>query len=156
MDSIFSRVNLPAVPVDLINTLRIFFEQGTLANKTLFEQLFVDKWMNYNLPQMDLTADAIMATYNVRFMASMIGNDAATPTRPSDGFKTFSNEIPRMGHKFPMSAKNCVRCFQLWKQAISVTQISKSLMRFIKSLWVMCVMHTLDVRIQPTIFFCRH
>lgn len=105
MDSIFSRVNLPAVPVDLINTLRIFFEQGTLANKTLFEQLFVDKWMNYNLPQMDLTADAIMATYNVRFMASMIGNDAATPTRPSDGFKTFSNEIPRMGHKFPMSAK---------------------------------------------------
>lgn len=105
MDSIFSKVNLPSIPVDLLNTLRIFFEKGSLQNKVLFEQLFVDKWFSYNLPQMDLTVDALQATYNVRFMASVIGNDAATPTRPTDGFKTFTGEIPRMGHKFPMSAK---------------------------------------------------
>ncbi|WP_280646758.1 MULTISPECIES: major capsid protein [unclassified Dysgonomonas] len=54
---------------------------------------------------MDLTCEAIMASYKVRFMASVIGNEAATPLRPSDGFKTFTEEIPRMGHKFPMSAK---------------------------------------------------
>ena len=41
MDSIFSKVNLPSIPVDLLNTLRIFFEKGSLQNKTLFEQLFV-------------------------------------------------------------------------------------------------------------------
>lgn len=105
MDSIFSKVNLPSIPVDLLNTLRIFFEKGSLQNKTLFEQLFVDKWFSYNLPQMDLTVDALQATYNVRFMASVIGNDAATPTRPTEGFKTFTGEIPRMGHKFPMTAK---------------------------------------------------
>jgi hypothetical protein len=105
MDSIFSKVNLPSIPVDLLNTLRIFFEKGSLQNKVLFEQLFVDKWFSYNLPQMDLTVDALQATYNVRFMASVTGNDAATPTRPTDGFKTFTGEIPRMGHKFPMSAK---------------------------------------------------
>lgn len=105
MDSIFSKVNLPSIPVDLLKTLQIFFEKGSLENKTLFEQLYVDKWMRYNLPQMDLTADAIMATYNVRFMASVIGNDSATPLRPTDGFKTFTGEIPRMGHKFAMSAK---------------------------------------------------
>lgn len=105
MDSIFSKVNLPSIPVDLLNTLRIFFEKGSLQNKVLFELLFVDKWFSYNLPQMDLTVDALQATYNVRFMASVIGNDAATPTRPTDGFKTFTGEIPRMGHKFPMSAK---------------------------------------------------
>lgn len=105
MDSIFSKVNLPSIPVDLLKTLQIFFEKGSLENKTLFEQLYVDKWMRYNLPQMDLTADAIMATYNVRFMASVIGNDSATPLRPTEGFKTFTGEIPRMGHKFAMSAK---------------------------------------------------
>lgn len=105
MESIFSKISLPGVPVDLLATLRIFFEKGSLENKTLFEQLYVDKWFTYNLPQMDLTAEAIMATYKVRFMASVIGNDAATPLRPTDGFKTFSDEIPRMGHRFPMSAK---------------------------------------------------
>lgn len=105
MDSIFSKVNLPSIPVDLLNTLRIFFEKGSLENKTLFEQLYVDKWFNYNLPQMDLTVEALQATYNVRFMASIIGNDAGAPTRPTDGFKTFTGEIPRVGHKFAMSAK---------------------------------------------------
>lgn len=105
MESIFSKVSLPSIPVDLLATLRIFFEKGTLENKTLFEQLYVDRWFTYNLPQMDLTAEAIMATYKVRFMASVIGNDAATPLRPTDGFKTFTEEIPRMGHRFPMSAK---------------------------------------------------
>ena len=105
MESIFSKVSLPSIPVDLLATLSIFFEKGTLQNKTLFEQLYVDRWFTYNLPQMDLTAEAIMASYKVRFMASVIGNDAATPLRPTDGFKTFTEEIPRMGHRFPMSAK---------------------------------------------------
>lgn len=105
MESIFSKVSLPSIPVDLLSTLRIFFEKGSLQNKTLFEQLYVDRWFDYNLPQMGLTAEAIMASYKVRFMASVIGNDAATPLRPTDGFKTFTEEIPRLGHRFPMSAE---------------------------------------------------
>lgn len=113
MESIFSKVSLPSIPVDLLATLRIFFEKGTLENKTLFEQLYVDRWFDYNLPQMGLTAEAIMASYKVRFMASVIGNDAATPTRPTDGFKTFTEEIPRMGHRFPMSAKKLRKMLEL-------------------------------------------
>lgn len=105
MKSIFQQVALPTIPVDLMATLKIFFEKGTLEQKTLFEQLYVDKWFDYNLPQMDLDAEAIMASYKVRFMASVIGNDAATPLRPTDGFDIYKGEIPRMGHKFPMSAK---------------------------------------------------
>ena len=105
MKSIFQQVALPTIPVDLMATLKIFFEKGTLEQKTLFEQLYVDKWFDYNLPQMDLDAEAIMANYKVRFMASVIGNDAATPLRPTDGFDIYKGEIPRMGHKFPMSAK---------------------------------------------------
>lgn len=105
MESIYSKINLPSIPVDLINSLRIFFEKGTLENKVLFEQTYIDRWFRFNLPQMDLTAEAIMAQYKVRFMASIIGNDARTPLRPTDGFKIFTEEIPRMGHRFPMTAK---------------------------------------------------
>ena len=111
MKSIFQQVALPTIPVDLMATLKIFFEKGALEQetpnkqKTLFEQLYVDKWFDYNLPQMDLDAEAIMASYKVRFMASVIGNDAATPLRPTDGFDIYKGEIPRMGHKFPMPAK---------------------------------------------------
>jgi hypothetical protein len=105
MESIFSKVSLPSIPVDLLSTLRVFFKKGSLQNKALFEQLYVDRWFDYNLPQMGLTAEAIMASYQVRFMASVIGNDAATPLRPTDGFKTFTEEIPRLGHRFPMSAE---------------------------------------------------
>lgn len=105
MKSIFQQIALPTVPADLIESLRIFFEKGTLEQKTLFEQLYVDKWFDYNLPQLDLDVEAIMASYKVRFMASVIGNDAATPLRPTDGFDIYKGEIPRMGHRFPMSAK---------------------------------------------------
>ncbi len=51
MDSIFSKINLPGVPVDLLATLRIFFEMGTKENKTLFEQTHVDRWCTYKLPR---------------------------------------------------------------------------------------------------------
>lgn len=105
MKSIFQQIALPTVPADLIEALRIFFEKGTLEQKTLFEQLYVDKWFDYNLPQLDLDVEAIMASYKVRFMASVIGNDAATPLRPTEGFDIYKGEIPRMGHRFPMSAK---------------------------------------------------
>jgi hypothetical protein len=125
MDSIFSKINLPGIPVDLLATLRIFFEQGTLQNKTLFEQSYVDRWFTYNLPQMGLTCEAIMASYKVRFMASVIGNDAATPLRPSDGFKTFSEEIPRMGHKFPMSAKKLRKMLEVLEMSKRYTDQQK-------------------------------
>jgi hypothetical protein len=96
MKSIFQQIALPTVPADLIEALRIFFEKGTLEQKTLFEQLYVDKWFDYNLPQLDLDVEAIMASYKVRFMASVIGNDAATPLRPTEGFDIYKGEIPRM------------------------------------------------------------
>lgn len=115
MDSIFNKVNLPTIPVSLMSTLKIFFEQASLKNKTLFEQLYVDRWFTFNLPQMGLTAKALQAKYNVRFMASVIGNDAATPLRPSDGFKTFSDEIPRMGHAFPMSAEKLRKLLEVFE-----------------------------------------
>jgi len=51
MDSIFNKVKLASIPVDLLATLRIFFEEASLKNKTLFEQLYVDRWFTYNLPQ---------------------------------------------------------------------------------------------------------
>lgn len=106
MESIFNKVNIKTIPLSLLTTLKIMFDQASQQQKALFEQLYVDRWFDYNLPQMDLTCKALQSKYRVRFMASIIGNNAATPLRPTDGFTTFEGEIPRMGHKFPMNADN--------------------------------------------------
>nr|DAI97832.1 MAG TPA: capsid protein [Caudoviricetes sp.] len=106
MESIFNKVNIKTIPLSLLATLKIMFDEASKQQKALFEQLYVDRWFSYNLPQMGLTAKALQSRYKVRFMASVIGNNAATPLRPSDGFATFEGEIPRMGHKFPMTADN--------------------------------------------------
>lgn len=106
MESIFNKVNIKTIPLSLLATLKIMFDEASKKQKTLFEQLYVDRWFDYNLPQMGLTCKALQSKYRVRFMASVIGNNAATPLRPTDGFATFEGEIPRMGHKFPMTADN--------------------------------------------------
>lgn len=106
MESIFNKVNLKTIPLSLLATLKIMFDEASKQQKALFEQLYVDRWFDYNLPQMGLTAKALQSRYRVRFMASVISNNAATPLRPSDGFATFEGEIPRLGHKFPMTADN--------------------------------------------------
>lgn len=143
MKSIFQKIALPAIPVDLLATLRIFFEKGTLEQKTLFEQLYVDKWFDYNLPQMDLDVEAIMASYKVRFMASIIGNDAATPLRPSDGFDIYKGEIPRLGHKFPMSAKKLRKLLGIlesnrYKDQQKFQEVYKMLMGDVREAYLGC------------------
>lgn len=143
MKSIFQKIALPAVPVDLLASLRIFFEKGTLEQKTLFEQLYVDKWFEYNLPQMDLDVEAIMSSYKVRFMASIIGNDAATPLRPSDGFDIYKGEIPRLGHKFPMSAKKLRKLLGIlesnrYKDQQKFNEVYKMLMGDVREAYLGC------------------
>lgn len=143
MKSIFSNVNIPSMPLSLLATLKIFFEQATLTEKTLFEQLYVDRWCTYNLPQMDLTAKGIQERYHVRFMASVIGNNAATPLRPTDGFKTFEGEIPRFGHKFPMTAEKLRKLLTVlegtrYTDAQKFAEVKKILMGDVRDAYLGC------------------
>ena len=63
MDSIFSKVNLPSIPVDLLNTLRIFFEKGSLQNKTLFEALLAT--MQPHRPDPLMVSKPLLVRYHV-------------------------------------------------------------------------------------------
>jgi hypothetical protein len=76
-------------------------------------------------------------------MASLIGNDSATPLRPSDGFKTFEDEIPRMGHKFPMTAEKLRKLIEVFESnrytdAQKFAEFKKILMGDVKEAYLGC------------------
>ena len=56
MKSIFSTFKINDVktgkPIDFIGTMQIMFDQASLANKTLWEQTYVDRWFDYRPPQL--------------------------------------------------------------------------------------------------------
>ena len=54
------------------------------------------------------SATTFPGKYNLRIMATLIGDESPTPMRRSDGFDVWTKEIPRVGHKFPMYARD--RC----------------------------------------------
>nr|DAT49650.1 MAG TPA: hypothetical protein [Bacteriophage sp.] len=58
------------------------------SRKLSLSNFMLTAGLTYNLPQMGLTCKALQSKYRVRFMASVIGNNAATPLRPTDGFAT--------------------------------------------------------------------
>ncbi|MGV8135914.1 MAG: hypothetical protein AB2L20_11925 [Mangrovibacterium sp.] len=109
MKSIFTTFtglfNLKGAPVDLLKTWQIMFDKASEREVALFQKFYSDDWFTYNTPQMGLTAEGIMGKYNLRFMATLIGDEAPTPLRRSDGFDIWTKEIPRVGHKFFMSAR---------------------------------------------------
>ncbi len=119
MKSIFYNFNVKSPktgkPIDLLATMQIMFDQASLTNKTLWEQTFVDRLFDFRPPQLSLTAEGIMGKYNVRIRASIIGNDADPPLRPGRGFEVWSGEIPRIGHKFAMDAKELRTLLQVYE-----------------------------------------
>ncbi len=143
MESIFNKVNIKSIPLSLLATLKIMFDEASKQQKALFEQLYVDRWFTYNLPQMGLTCKTLQSKYRVRFMASLIGNNAATPLRPTDGFATFEGEIPRMGHKFPMTADNLRKLLEVlesprYTDQQKFNEVKKLLMGDVKDAYLGC------------------
>jgi len=113
--SIFTKLTFPGQPIDLLKTMQIMFDQASLQNKILWEKTYVDRWFTANLPQYGLTCEGIVGKYKLRFLASIIGNDSSTPLRPSDGFDTWSGEIPRVGHKFLMEAQKLRKLQEIYE-----------------------------------------
>lgn len=133
MESIFQKLTFPGQPVDLLKTMQIMFDQASLTNKNLWEKTYVDQWFTTNLPQYGLTAEGIVGKYKLRFLASIIGNDAATPLRPGDGFDTWKGEIPRIGHKFLMEASKMRKLLEVYESgritdAAKFQEIQKTIM----------------------------
>ncbi len=133
MNSIYSKLTFTGQPIDLLKTMQIMFDQASLQNKILWEKTFVDRWFTTNAPQYGLTCEGIVGKYKLRFLASIIGNDAATPLRPSDGFDTWTGEIPRIGHKFLTTAKKLRKLMEIYENprlsdTQKFTEIKKTMM----------------------------
>ena len=101
----FKGLHKNGAPLDLLATWRKTFDKASEREVALFQKMYCDEWYDWNTPQMSLTAEAIVGKYRIRFMATLLGDESPTPLRRSDGFDIWTKEIPRVGHKFPMPAR---------------------------------------------------
>lgn len=145
MKSIFSTLKLQkgGKPLDLLATWRKTFDKASEREVTLFQETYTDKWFTYNTPQMSLTVDAVVGKYNIRFMATLLGDESPTPLRRSDGFDIWTKEIPRVGHKFPMTARDYRKLMEVYenpriKEADKVKQIEKTLTHDVQDAYLGC------------------
>lgn len=145
MRSIYSTFKLHknGAPLDLLATWRKTFDKASEREVNLFQKMYSDQWFTYNTPQMSLTAEAIVGKYNLRFMATLIGDESPTPLRRSDGFDIWTGEIPRVGHKFSMMARDYRKLMEVYenprlKEADKVKQIEKTFQNAMQDAYLGC------------------
>ena len=141
--STFKGLHKNGAPLDLLATWRKTFDTASEREVNLFQKMYCDEWCTYNTPQMSLTAEAIVGKYNVRFMATLIGDESPTPLRRSDGFDVWTKEIPRVGHKFPMMARDYRKLMEVYEnprlsEAQKVKQIEKTLTHDMQDAFLGC------------------
>ena len=137
MKSIFSTfkgLHKDGKPLDFLATWKKTFDKASERETTLFQKMYCDSWFTTNTPQMSLTAEALVGKYNLRIMATLIGDESPTPMRRSDGFDVWTKEIPRVGHKFPMYARDYRKLMEVYEnprlsESAKVKQIEKTLTR---------------------------
>ena len=139
----FKGLHKNGAPLDLLATWRKTFDKASERETTLFQKMYCDEWFEFNTPQMSLTAEAIVGKYRLRFMATLIGDESPTPLRRSDGFDIWTKEIPRVGHKFPMPARDLRKLLEIYenprlKEAEKVRQIEKTLKHDMQDAYLGC------------------
>lgn len=141
--STFKGLHKNGAPLDLLATWKKTFDSASEREVALFQKMYCDDWCTYNTPQMSLTAEAIVGKYNIRFMATLIGDESPTPLRRSDGFDIWTKEIPRVGHKFPMMARDYRKLMEVYEnprlsEAQKVKQIEKTLTHDMQDAYLGC------------------
>jgi hypothetical protein len=139
----FKGLHKNGAPLDLLATWRKTFDKASEREVALFQKMYCDEWFDWNTPQMSLTAEAIVGKYRIRFMATLIGDESPTPLRRSDGFDIWTKEIPRVGHKFPMPARDYRKLLEIYenprlKEADKVRQIEKTLKHDVQDAYLGC------------------
>ena len=139
----FKGLHKNGAPLDLLATWRKTFDKASERETTLFQKMYCDEWFDWETPQMSLTAEAVVGKYRLRFMAPLLGDESPTPLRRSDGFDIWTKEIPRVGHKFPMTARDLRKLTEIYenprlKEADKVRQIEKTLKHDVQDAYLGC------------------
>ena len=146
MKSIFSTfkgLHKEGTPLDFLATWKKTFDKASEREVALFQKMYSDKWCDYATPQMSLTAEGLVAKHRLRFMATLLGDEAPTPLRRSDGFDIWTGEIPRVGHKFPMTAREYRKIMEIYenprlKEPDKVKAIEKELRGQLEAAYLGC------------------
>lgn len=139
----FKGLHKNGAPLDLLATWRKTFDKASERETTLFQKMYCDEWFDWETPQMSLTAEAVVGKYRLRFMATLLGDESPTPLRRSDGFDIWTKEIPRVGHKFPMTARDLRKLTEIYenprlKEADKVRQIEKTMKHDVQDAYLGC------------------
>lgn len=139
----FKGLHRDGKPLDFLATWKKTFDKASEREVTLFTKMYCDEWCEYNTPQMSLTVEAVVGKYRLRFMATLIGDESPTPLRRSDGFDVWTGEIPRVGHKFPMTAREFRKINEVYEnprlsEASKVRQIEKTLRNDMENSYLGC------------------
>ncbi len=139
----FTGLHRDGKPLDFLAMWKKTFDKASEREVTLFQEMYCDKFCEWNVPQMSLTAEAIQGKYRLRFMATVIGDESPTPNRRSDGFDIWTGEIPRVGHKYPMKAREYRKLLEVYKNPFlkeqdKVKQIEKTLRNQMQDAYLGC------------------
>ena len=124
--------NVEGKPLDFLAAWKKTFDKASEREVILFQKMYSDEYLEYEAPQLSLTAEGLMGKYHFRVMATVLANESPTPLRRSDGFDLWTKEIPRVGHKFFMKVSTYRKLLEVYKSPYlkepqKVKQIEKTL-----------------------------
>lgn len=139
----FKGLHKDGKPIDFLATWKKTFDKASEREVNLFQEMYCDRYFEYNTPQMSLTVEAVVGKYRLRFMATVLSDEAPTPLRRSDGFDIWTGSIPRVGHKFPMKASEYRKIQEVYEnprlsEASKVRAIEKTLRNDMEGSYLGC------------------
>lgn len=135
--------NVEGKPLDFLAAWKKTFDKASEREVILFQKMYSDEYLEYEAPQLSLTAEGLMGKYRFRVMATVLANESPTPLRRSDGFDLWTKEIPRIGHKFFMKVSTYRKLLETYKSPYlkepqKVKQIEKTLKNDMQNSYLGC------------------
>ncbi|MDH6308034.1 hypothetical protein M2451_002553 [Dysgonomonas sp. PFB1-18] len=135
--------NVQGKPLDFLAAWKKTFDKASEREVILFQKMYSDEYLDYEAPQLSLTAEGLMGKYRFRVMATVLANESPTPLRRTDGFDIWTKEIPRVGHKFFMKVSTYRKLLETYKSPYlkepqKVKQIEKTLKNDVQNAYLGC------------------
>lgn len=130
-------------PLDFLAAWKKTFDKASEREVILFQKMYSDEYLDYEAPQLSLTAEGLMGKYRFRVMATVLADESPTPLRRTDGFDIWTKEIPRIGHKFFMKVSTYRKLLETYKSPYlkepqKVKQIEKTLKNDVQNAYLGC------------------